>query len=211
MPPKLRFSKEEIIDAALALVREKGADALTARALATCLGASTKPIFGLFRSMEEVQTEVLSAADSLYRAYLEKDMAEGRYPPYKASGMAYIRFAREEGELFRLLFMRDRTGERPEEDRDAIRPLLTLIMKNTGADEEQAYRLHVELWIFVHGMAAMIATSYLPWDEAFVSRALSDAYAGLTHVCLAEAKNLAANGDPAEAETKTKKENKEDT
>ena len=37
--------------------------------------------------------------------------AATNYPPYKAMGMGYIRFAAEERELFRLLFMRDRSGE----------------------------------------------------------------------------------------------------
>ena len=77
---------------------------MTARALATELGCSVKPIFGLFKNMEEVQQEVLIAANLLYQNYLQEDMAKGKYPPYKASGMAYIRFAKEERELFRLLF-----------------------------------------------------------------------------------------------------------
>ena len=56
-------------------------------------------------------------------------MTDGKYPPYKASGIAYIQFAKEEKELFKLLFMRDRTGEKIEENREEIRPMLNLIMK----------------------------------------------------------------------------------
>ena len=48
MPPNTLFQKEEILTAALKLVREKGEKALTARALAAELGCSVKPIFGLF-------------------------------------------------------------------------------------------------------------------------------------------------------------------
>ncbi len=46
MPPKVRFTKDEIISAALTLVREEGLPCLTARALAARLGSSAKPIFG---------------------------------------------------------------------------------------------------------------------------------------------------------------------
>ena len=65
----------------------------------------------------------------LYQNYLKEDMASGKYPPYKASGMAYIRFAKEEKELFRLLFMRDRSHESIE-DKEENKPLIELIQQN---------------------------------------------------------------------------------
>ena len=176
MPPKFKFTREEIRDAAFNITRQGGFPALTARSLAAKLGCSVKPIFGLFRNMEEVGQEVLSAANALYQSYIEKDMAEGKYPPYKASGMAYIRFAREEKELFKLLFMRDRSGEKIADEMEEIRPLLEIIQKNTGFSEEKAYLFHLEMWLYVHGIATMIATSYLDWDMEFVSRALTDGY-----------------------------------
>ncbi len=111
MPPKPKYTRVEVIQAALALIRESGSLSLTARSLADRLGTSPKPIFGLFRNMEEVQQEVLAAADSLYQHRLTLAMEGSEFPKYKASGMAYIRFAREERELFKLLFMRDRTED----------------------------------------------------------------------------------------------------
>ena len=109
MPPKFKFTREEITQAALKVTRQNGMSGLTARALAEKLGCSSKPIFGLFRNMEEVQQEVMRGAQALYQSYLKEDMEKGKYPPYKASGMAYIRFAKEEKELFKLLFMRNRS------------------------------------------------------------------------------------------------------
>lgn len=179
MPPKVKVTREDIVNAAVELVRREGASALNARAIAAALGCSTQPIFSNFATMDELRTAAAAAADKRYQSYLAADMARGQYPPYKASGMAYIRFAREERELFRLLFMRDRSGEVIAEDRDSIRPLLTLIERNLGIDEDAAFRLHMELWIFVHGIATMIVTGYLNWDEAMVSGILTDAYMGL--------------------------------
>ena len=181
MPPKFRYTREEMIAAALELVRQGGKDALTARALGAKLGCSAKPIFGLFRNMEELEGEVIAAADAYYQKYLVQKMQEGQYPPYKASGMAYIRFAKEERELFRLLFMRDRSGETIGENLEEIRPLLDLIRKNTGLSEREAYLFHLEMWIYVHGIATMLATSYLEWDAEFISNTLTDSYQGLRH------------------------------
>ena len=179
MPPKFKFTREQIVAAALEVTRKNGITGLTARGLAAELGSSAKPIFGLFQNMEEVQREVVSAANTLYQSYIKKGMADSKFPPYKASGIAYIQFAKEEKELFKLLFMRDRTDEKIEENREEIRPILDLIMKNLGIDENEAYFFHLELWLYVHGIATMIATNYLEWDIEFIDKALTDAYQGL--------------------------------
>ncbi len=179
MAPKTKFTSQEIISAALDIIRAEGTAALTARSLAAKLGSSPKPIFGLFSGMDEVLRGAIAAADKLYQSCIAHDMAEGRYPPYKASGMAYIRFAREERELFKLLFMRDRSCEAHMDERENIRPILEIIKKNTGMDEEQALLFHQQQWIYVHGLASMIATGYLDWDEDFAEKALSEVYQAL--------------------------------
>lgn len=181
MPPRFKFTRDEITNAALNVTRKNGISGLTARALAAELGCSVKPIFGLFKNMEEVGQEVFIASDLLYQNYLREDMAKGKYSPYKASGMAYIRFAKEERELFKLLFMRDRSREKIEENKEEIRPLMQLIQQNLGISEDEAYLFHLEMWLYVHGIATMIATSYLDWDDEFISRVLTDAYMGLKY------------------------------
>ncbi len=179
MPPKSKFTKEEIINAALNVIRKKGPSDLTARALAAELGCSVKPIFGLFKSMEEVQREAIKSADALYQSYLKEDVEKGAYPQYKSIGMAYIRFAKEEKELFKLLFMRDRSREAVEENMEELAPILRIIRETTGMSETEAYTFHIEMWIFVHGMATMIATNYLSLDNDYISKVLTDAYMGI--------------------------------
>ena len=183
MPPRYKFTKNEIIAAAFDLAREAGMESVTARAVGAKLGSSSKVVFGSFENMEELHREVVKAAEVFSWNQISSAMKEGKYPEYKASGMAYIEFARKEQRLFELLYMRRRTLTRTSEeaDRQRIQPIVELIRKNTGLDEENAYLLHLDMWIFVHGIAVMIATSYLPWDEAFISRALTDTYMGLKH------------------------------
>lgn len=179
MPPRFKFTKEEMINAALNVTRKEGISGLTARALAAELDCSVKPIFGLFKNMEEVQQEVIKSADALYQNYLKEDLEKGFHPPYKSIGMAYIRFAKEEKELFKLLFMRDRSREAPEENMEELTPILQIIQEKTGMSEKEAYTFHIEMWIFVHGMATMIATNYLDLDKAYISKVLTDAYEGI--------------------------------
>ncbi len=179
MPPKCKFTREEVVEAGLNTVRSGGIDALTARAVGAALGASPKVIFGLFQNMDDLRGAVLDAAHSRYLEFLTREMESGKYPPYKGSGMGYIRFAREEPELFKLLFMRNRAGEVIQDNPEEIRPLLELIQKNTGLSRQDAYLLHLEMWICSHGIATMLASGYLEWDWDLISRMMTDFYQGV--------------------------------
>ena len=57
----------------------------------------------------------------------------------------------------------------------------------------------MEMWIYVHGIATMIATAYLEWDLDFISAALTDAYQGLRL-------RFGQTGQTGPTETKQKKE-----
>lgn len=179
MPRDFLFTKEEIIKAALELTREKGFAAVSARALGEKLGTSSRPVFGRFENMAEVQKAIINAANELYQNYRKEEIASGKYVPYKASGMAYIRFAKEEKELFKLLFMRDRSHETVKKKPEEMDALIGLICKQVSIDKDEAKSFYLEMWAFTHGIASMVTTNYLEWDEEFISRALTDAYEGL--------------------------------
>lgn len=179
MPPKTRITKDDIVLAGLALVRESGEDGLNARAVAARLGCSTQPIFSNYPTMGELKKSVIARAAEEFAAYTAKAMQETAMPPYKTVGMAYIRFAREQRQLFRLLFMRDRTGETIMEDRQSLADILRVIREHTGLTEDEAYSFHIEMWIWVHGVASMHATGYLDLPEETVSAMLTDVFRGL--------------------------------
>lgn len=176
MPPRIKVTRANILTAALEVVRENGAEELNARAIAKKLNCSTQPIFSNYSTMEELRLDVMQAAKQLYQQYIEVGMKDPSYPPYKASGISYIKFAQEEKELFKLLFMRDRSKEEIKQEREEISELLNLISANTGMSLDDAYMFHIEMWVFVHGIATMIATSYLNWDWEIISRMMTDAY-----------------------------------
>lgn len=178
MPPKIKITRTEIINTALELVRKNGADALNARAVAAALNCSTQPVFSNFSSMEELQNAVISAAYEIYLGFLEREAESGRYPRYKSFGMAYIGFAQEEKELFKMLFMRDRKNEElsPSPDFEAS---VELIMNANGFTRERAKLFHLEMWSCVHGIGTMLATSFMMLDRELISDMVSDIYHGL--------------------------------
>ena len=179
MTPKTRVSKEEILSAAVCIVRENGDSALNARMLAARLGCSTQPIFSNFASMQELRLAVATQAENLYLQFVEHESSSGLYPPYKASGMAYIRFASEEKELFKLLFMRNRAEESISDESKLAHLGISLAQSSTGLKEKEASLFHLEIWTFVHGIAVMIATGYLPLEWDLISAMTTDVYQGL--------------------------------
>lgn len=179
MPPKIKISKSDIVSAAINIVRKSGAEALNARAIAAELNCSTQPIFSNYGSMYEIKEEVINSAYELYQEYLKEDMQSGRYPVYKAGGMAYIRFAKEESELFKLLYMRNRKGEDLSQGAELFKRMEVIVQSNTGLNQKNSELFHLEMWAYVHGIATMLATGFLNLETELISRMLSDAYLGM--------------------------------
>lgn len=178
MAPKIKVTKKDIIETAIELIRKNGEGTLNARNIAAALNCSTQPIFSNFMTMEELQSEVLNSIYEKYLGFLDKEANSGKYPQYKAYGMAYIRFAKEEKELFKLLFMRDRTGEKMAYSSD-FEKSVEMIMKSNGVNEDTANLMHLEMWSCVHGIGTMLATSFfeLDWDK--IGNILTDVYQGI--------------------------------
>ena len=179
MPPKIRITKEDIIETAVEIVRKSSAESINARNIATVLKCSTQPIFSNFASMEELRLAVVEKAEKICYDYIKQEIESGKYPPYKASGMAYIRFAKEEKELFKLLYMRDRTNESVPESTELDNKMETIVHSNTGLKDDEAKLFHLEMWAYVHGIAVMVATNFENLDNELISRMLTDAYRGL--------------------------------
>ena len=179
MAAPIKITEQALLEAALRLVRERGMEALNARALAAALGCSTQPIFRLYPTMEALRRAVLEAALAVYHRHRADRAAASQEPPYKAAGLAYISFAREEPALFRLLFMRSRGGETDSPEAVDWSPDTTLAGSVTGLAGPEAELFHLEMWALVHGVAVMAATGYLALDEATVSRMLTDVYQGI--------------------------------
>ena len=179
MPPKVKITENDIVNAAVGIVREHGTDALNARTVASVLNCSTQPVFSNFSTMEDLRFAVVKKAGALCGEYLQKEVERGEYPAYKASGMAYIRFAKEEKELFKLLYMRDRGGELLPEGAGFTKEMESMVQDNTGLHGKDVQLFHLEMWAWVHGIAVMFATGFLdlPWE--LVNKMLTDFYQGL--------------------------------
>lgn len=182
MPPKCKFSREEIIKTALDLTREKGINALTARALGTKLGSSPKPIFTVFENMEEVQSEVQKAAKALYAEYIRVGLHQKL--AFKGVGTQYILFAIKEPKLFQLLFMSEQPqkpsveGILPIID-ESYEQILQSVQSGYGLGMKNAENLYRHLWIYSHGIAVLCATNMCSFTAEEIGKMMSEVFVSL--------------------------------
>ena len=174
----MKVSKEDIIKTGVTLVRKFGVKSINARAVANELNCSTQPIFSNFSTMQELEKEVIAYSYGIYSDFIKREVESDKYPKYKAFGMAYVRFAKEEKELFKLLFMRDRTDEDKSPAPD-FEESVKMVMEINKISYKKATLMHLEIWTCVHGIATMIATSFLLLEWELISDMISDVYNGL--------------------------------
>lgn len=176
MPPTVRFTRDAVLHAACQLMRREGMEALNARAIAKELGGSTQPIFRLFTNMEDLHRELILYVARQFQAHAEADMAQSD-SPYIQLCTTYLLYGRDEPELFKLLFMRDRVSEGQYSDQTYFDLVFNIIKKETPLDDETALRFFERTWLFIHGLAVCIATKYIPCqDERYLISMVKEAY-----------------------------------
>ena len=182
MPPKAKFTRDNIIQAGLNIIRENGMEALSARALETKLGSSARPIFTIFQSMEEVQEEVKKSAKSLYDEYVKKGLEQEL--AFKGVGTQYILFAIQEPKLFQLLFMSEQkqnpavVNVLPIID-DNYKDILLSVQNEYHLSENKAEQLYRHLWIYTHGIAVLCATNMCVFTAEEINKMIAQVFKGI--------------------------------
>ena len=176
MPPKAKFTKEQITKAALGVVSEKGAQALTAKELGAALGTSTTPIFTVFDSMQEVQDAVMLAAMERFEEYAHK--AAHIKPVFKQIGMQMILFAKEEPKLYQLIFMSSISEAQTFDDIYAhlgslADECLDVLQKDYDLSKDNAKTLFEHVWIHTFGIGALCATGMCDFSHEQIAHMLT--------------------------------------
>ncbi len=178
MPPKAKYTRQDIISIALDLVAEQGINALNARSLGAALGTSTRPVFTAFTSMGELLAEVRTAAMERFNIYVNTDVIQ---PPFKNVGMKMIRFAAEQPKLFQLLYMSENENTRGfdgvfRELGENSGKCIEYIMCDYDMSREDAMKIFRSLWLYTFGIGVMIASKICRFDENEISDMLSQQF-----------------------------------
>lgn len=173
------ITREKIIDCAFCELKENGWQQWNARKIAVRAGCSTMPIFRLFENMDEVKQAVISRALKVYEEYIYGGMREEK--PYKGTGRAFIRFAKEQPWLFKALCVSEEFTGR---SFAAIDPTIGSVMREAqkagDLQGERLKRLHACMTIFVYGAGAMAASgSHLVPSDEMCDTLMSDVFLAL--------------------------------
>ena len=160
MPPKPKFARREIVEAALDLVSRRGPEALTARNLGERLGSSARPIFTVFQGMDELRQEVRAAAMARFASYADRAPAD--VPEFKRAGVQMLLFAQEEPRLYQLLFVNgSREAASFADVFGELGPMaehcVAAIRRDYALSDEDARLLFEHMWIYTFGLGTLCA------------------------------------------------------
>ena len=182
MPPKTRYTREEIVQKAFEIAREKGIDAVVARELGKALGTSSSPIFTAFKNMEELQKEVRKVALREFEAYVAD--ALNYTPAFKYVGMKMIEFAMREPKLFQLVYMREH-GESQTYDMligelgDTVEVCIDIMQKDYALNRQEAELLFNQVWLHTFGICVLVAGKVCHLTPEEISEMLSVEFQGI--------------------------------
>ena len=175
MPKSVKITKEKILEAAFSIVREKGIESLSNRELAKKLNSSIRPIYYQFKNVEELNNELYIKIEKYFYKFLMDKMVDN-IPPYKQVGINYIKFAKEETNFFKFLFMSG-SDLVPKEfisrDNEDYQELTKLIKLSTQLKDEDIADFHTKMWVFTHGIAMLVATDTVKLTESQIKELLS--------------------------------------
>lgn len=193
MPPKPKFSRKSIVDAAFQVVRKNGWTGLTARAIAGELKSSTNPIYSHLKSMKDLEEEVVKKAIDLFEEYITAPR-EGDQWINQAFG--YLLFAVNEKHLFKaihdenhsMLYKKhsDALWEKCGEGLSDY-PLFK------DLSEDTVFKVRHSRWVYVHGLASLFTNSFR-FDAVQTDE---DLFNMIRHASMAIFRGVTNNPDPS--------------
>lgn len=182
MPPKSRIQKEHVLQAAFTLVRKEGPKSLHARRIAKELGCSTQPIFGYYKTMDDLKREVYQYIETYHNQYFNQVKVDDNI--YVNVGMTYVNFALEEPHLFRALFMSDGFSDKKISDfvtDDSNEHIASNLPETVNIESISSQKLYTNMWLYAHGIASMVVTNQLQISKDEIKSMMTDVFQALNN------------------------------
>ena len=105
MAKALTLTKDNIVKSAVKLINSEGWESLNARSLAKHIGISTKPLYRIYGSMDEIKSDVLAEIYHQYDEFINSKIDSKK--ALITLCIAYVEFANDYKNLFVSLFLSD--------------------------------------------------------------------------------------------------------
>ena len=166
MPAAKKVTKDAIIDAAVEVLRDDGFSAINARSVAKKLGCSTQPIYFSFKNMDELKAALTERAIEMHIKRVRDSLRAhaGNDSRYSSYGMGFVKFAAEEKQLFRWLYLEGKQLG-PYQNDVLLSEVIEVVMDEFGYSEDIARRFHQDMIYFSYGLAILANTDHLHLAE----------------------------------------------
>ena len=165
MSEKNKLTKSDIVDGAFAVLKESGFSAVNARSVAKKLGCSTQPIYRFFKNMSELKDEMTVRAIKEHSERVIKSLScnDGSHSRYSDYGIGFVRFAEQEKELFKFLYIDEKsrlllTDVHYDEIIDTIK-------SEYGYDAQTARKIHTDMTFYSYGLALLFYVGELKMTD----------------------------------------------
>lgn len=178
MPPLIKVQREDIINKAFDILKNEGPNFINARRIAKELNCSVQPIFFNFKNMEELKLATLKKAEVYFYDFVAK-LFDDLIPKYKQVGLNYIRFAREEPLLFKILFL-EKNGldtQLISSEVKSFEIIKSFLFDSTKLENIDDF--HFQMWIFTHGIACLVSSHNYYLSDEDISNLLTKQFKAL--------------------------------
>ncbi len=190
MPPRSRVTRQMVADASFEVVRTRGHENLSARAIAEYLGCSTQPVLYSYRTVDEIRQAAYEIADAYHTSFIMP--GETDRDPMLSLGMNYVRFGHEEKNLFRFLFQTDKFGGKDVGSLmadPALTGILDVMAAGLNVSREVARDMFLAFFCVAHGLASLLANNSMEYDEVQCRKMLENVFYGMAASRRQEGKN----------------------
>ena len=181
MPTTIRITKEMILNAAFDITRNEGIEKLSNREIAKKMNCSIRAIYYQFKNSEELYKALYNKINSYFYDFIMKNIADD-IPHYKQIGINYIKFAQEETNLFKVLFMspsRNLPNTFVATDKTGFAGVVAAIKLSTHLSDKAIKSFHTKMWIFVHGIATLTVSRSFKFTDEQIKDLLSQEFQAL--------------------------------
>ena len=183
MATRSKINPDDILAAALKIVRQHGEEKLTAREIAKIMGCSTQPIIYNFSNMDNLRQATLREADRFHTEYIVQKLQQNG-GSIQQLAMSHVEFARDEKNLFKFLFL-DRNNKPIPDNKPMLlsskegNAFTQMTAKITGLPLDYAQQLFTSMWWQVHGIATLVATDMCYYTDTEIIKQLRVSFRGL--------------------------------
>ncbi len=166
MAGKSIITKEELLKVATNMVETSGLESINARSLASNAGISTKPIYRLYTSLDDLKNDVNEIIKKEYDEFIMKRVDSKN--ALITVCVAYIEFAQMHKNYFRSMFLSHNLKWQSVDDvlneKWNQSTIINLVNKH-GLSFESAKNLFMNVWLYANGLATLIASNELVIDN----------------------------------------------